>query len=97
MSLSIHPESTHASIKLLGYSGGANRFHGHRSASCSLNAVVSKMLISPASIFCKFLVAISARSESSSCVSPRRTRSRRTFAPKTLIRFHSFLEIATTY
>jgi hypothetical protein len=55
------------------------------------------MLISPASIFWRLRVAISARSANSSCVNFLRTRSRRTFAPKILIRFHSFLEMATTY
>jgi hypothetical protein len=55
------------------------------------------MFISPASIFCRLRVAIPARSANPSCVNFLRTRSRRTFAPKTLIRFHSFLEMATTY
>jgi hypothetical protein len=55
------------------------------------------MLISPASIFWRLRVAMSALSASASCVSRLRTRSRRTFAPKTLIRFHSFLGKATTY
>lgn len=40
---------------------------------------------------------MSARSASFSCVKRLRTRSRRTFAPNTLSRFHSFLEMATTY
>ncbi len=79
------------------YSDGISRFQEQRSPNWILNAVVTRMLISPASIFWRFRVAISARSASSSCVKPLRTRSRRTLAPKTLIRFHSFLDKATTH
>lgn len=79
------------------YSGGINRFQGHRSPSWIRKAVVRRMFISPASIFWRFRVAISALSASASWVRPFRTRSRRTLAPKTLILAHSFRAKATTY
>jgi hypothetical protein len=45
---------------------GASRFHGHRNPNRIRNAVVNRRSISPASIFCRFLVAISDRSASCS-------------------------------
>jgi hypothetical protein len=79
------------------HSDGIKRFHEHRRANWILKAVVSRILISPASIFCRLRVAISALSASCSCVMPRCTRSRRTLAPKTRILTHSFLLRGTTY
>ncbi len=82
----------------LGGGGGAQTgMTPGRSASWILKAAVRRRLICPASSFCGLRVAISALSASFSCVNRLRTLSRRTFAPKILIRFHSFLEIATIY
>ncbi len=80
-----------------GYSRGIRHFQEHRSPNWMRKLVVSKILISPASIFCRFRVAIPALSASCSCVMLLRTRSRRTFAPKTRILDHSFLLKGTTY
>ena len=80
-----------------GHLPGIKRFHEQPSPNCIRRVVVRRMLISPASTFWRFRVAISAFSANSSCVMPRRARSRRTFAPKTRILDHSFLSRGTTY
>jgi hypothetical protein len=71
-------------------SRGASRFHAHRNPNRIRHAVVNRRSISPASIFCRFLVAISDRAASSLCVKPLRKRSRRTFPPNARILVHSF-------
>jgi len=76
---------------------GIKRFHEQPRPTRIRRVVVRRILISPASTFCRFRVAISAFSANSSCVMPRRTRSRRTFAPKARILDHSFLSRGTTY
>ena len=81
----------------LTYSLGIRDFHEQRSANCRRKPVVRRMLISPASIFWRLRVAISAFSANCSCVMPLRTRCRRTFAPKARILDHSFLLRGTTY
>jgi len=80
-----------------GYSRGIRHLQEHRSPNRMRKLVVSRILISPASTFCRLRVAIPAFSASCSCVMPLRTRSRRTFAPKTRILDHSFLFRGTTY
>ena len=73
------------------YSDGINCFHGHRKASWIRIVVVKRILICPASTFCKFRVLMLANSASLSCVNPRALRSRRTLAPNVLNRADSFL------
>lgn len=74
-----------------------SRLQEQASASRIRSAVVKRRFISPASIFCRLRVAISARSASFSWVKFFRTRSRRTFAPKALTRVQSFFEMGTPY
>jgi hypothetical protein len=50
----------------MSYSEGINDFQGHFKANWMRRTVVSKIFNSPASTFCRFLVAISARSASAS-------------------------------
>ena len=68
----------------IGYSG-ISSFQAQSRPCRSLIAVVTKILVWPASIFCRVRIFRSANSASRSCVILRATRSRRRLAPKVLI------------
>jgi hypothetical protein len=62
----------------------SNDSHGHLRPLRNLMAVVIRMFVSPASIFCSVRMFKSASSASFSCVMLLAVRSRRRFAPNVL-------------